>query len=71
MISGASPIVDRNLVKIDLQAVALLVAVREEMDLKHFNRRKINPRHDIGRVESRLFRIRDKLKKLYPSREAA
>lgn len=51
--------IDRNLMMIDAEAVALRIAVREQPRLQHFIGRIADARYDIGRSEGHLLDLRE------------
>jgi hypothetical protein len=53
--------VDRNVVEVDAEPVALRVTVGEQPPLKHFVRRKTDARHEVGRRERGLLHFGEKV----------
>src|SRR5690606_9986849 len=50
-------LVNRNLIVVNSQTIALCITVREQPSLKHFIRRETNAGNNVGRVESSLLYI--------------
>ena len=56
-VNRAAGSINRDEVMIDSQTVTLGITVGEKPALQHLIRRETDTRHDIGRIESRLFNI--------------
>ena len=54
-VEGAFRRIDRNLMMIDAESIALRIAIRKQARLQHLVRREADAGHDGGRIEGGLF----------------